>query len=93
MVVGARTIKKYRKAISNIEDVIAELETELEWVNKRIQALEGDVDDAISDVESMPDRMLYTKGEIGQIEELRHLVTHRTRISAVINSLRMALTV
>lgn len=93
MAVGARTIKKYRKAISNIENVIAELETELEWVNKRIHALENDVDDAISDVESMPDRMLYTKDEIGQIEELKNLVTHRTRLSAVISSLRMALTV
>lgn len=93
MAIGSRTIKKYRKAIGNIEDVVTELETELEWVNKRIQALENDVDDAISDVESMPDRMLYTRGEVGQMEELRHLVTHRTRLTAVITNLKMALTV
>lgn len=93
MAIGSRTIRKYRKAIGNIEDVIAGLEAELEWVNRRICALENNVDDAISDVESMPDRMLYTKDEIGQIEELGNLVTHRTRLTAVINNLTMALTV
>ena len=93
MAIGSRTIKKYRKAIGNIEDIVTELETELEWVNRRICALENNVDDAISDVESMPDRMLYTKSEIGQMEELRNLVTHRTRLTAVITNLKMALTV
>ena len=93
MAIGSRTIKKYRNAIGNIENVIAELETELDWVNRRIWALENHVDDAISDVESMPDRMLYTKSEIGQMEELRNLVTHRTRLTAVITNLKMALTV
>lgn len=93
MAIGSRTIRKYRKAIGNIEDVIAGLEAELEWVNRRICALENNVDDAISDVESMPDRMLYTKDEIGQIEELKNLVTHRTRLTVLITNLRMALTV
>lgn len=93
MVIGSRTIKKYRNSIGNIEDFITELETELEWVNRRICALENHVDDAISDVESMPDRMLYTKSEIGQMEELSNLVTHRTRLTAVITNLKMALTV
>ena len=93
MAIGSRTIRKYRAAIGNIEDFITELEAELEWVNRRIWALENNVDDAISDVESMPDRMLYTKSEIGQMEELKNLVTHRTRLSAVITNLKMALTV
>lgn len=93
MAIRSREIRKCRKAIGNIKDFITELETELEWVNRRICALENHVDDAISDVESMPDRMLYTKSEIGQIEELRNLVTHRTRLSAVITNLKMALTV
>lgn len=93
MAIGSRTIRKYRVAIGNIEDFITELETELEWVNRRIHALENHVDDAISDVESVPDRMLYTKSEIGQMEELMNLVTHRTRLTTVITNLKMALTV
>lgn len=93
MAIESREIRKCRVAIGNIKNVITELETELEWVNSRIFALENHVDDAISDVESMPDRMLYTRGEIGQIEELRNLVTHRTRLTVVITNLKMALTV
>lgn len=88
---ASRVIRKYKEAVDSVEEVVEGLEAELEWVNNRIAILEGDVDEAINDVETMPDRMLYTKGEIGQIEELRNLITHRTRLTVVITDLRMAL--
>ena len=88
---ASRVIRKYKEVVDSVEEVVEDLEDELEWVNNRISILEGDVDEAINVVETMPDRMLYTKDEIGQIEELSNLITHRTRLTVVITDLRMAL--
>lgn len=88
-----RRVKTLAEIIKNVEDFVVILEEEMEWINKRIDVLEGRVDNAIDHIENMPDRMIFTKDEVGQMEELGNLVVHRTRLMRVINELKMALAI